>query len=632
MAQLVIIRDIPTCETNYSNHANQDNITGAHPGNAMYRQSEESRQGWMRNENKPSNIGSGVMLTNYLNEKLLTTNGHVNVDNYKMTSPPIFPPEERIDKSNERNQVILLLPYNPTPILADREGNVHCQVNWMERSSGSFSENGDNSSSSTINTRPLVGSVSHVHSDDAINNTNNNINNSNGANIDNQLLWMDGRNKNNYASVHPFDCPNIELISANGDLSYSIQPNTATTIENHPLNSVLVQLLSNASKPLSKLFPIKKKLSLKKKYIYKYMYIDTHNQSVSATSDEWIHYLNVLPPLPFLLPSPSQTTVVDQEQKKSGELKQEPTVVLDSNENSPLITLKQVSRKGRPSTAYVGPPSAVSTGHRVIKRRCDISEKKFVCKVCGKKYKYETNLITHSKVHTEQALECHYCHKKFGRKTNYVEHLRIHTNERPYKCRYCDKSFKQNHGKSDRDLNILSHFHKLFGVDEYNNIGGTRKNNNKQKNAPIPMKGHTYARIFTKLIHNSGLLFIRLLCYFFFLLSFLPEGCLTASKKKLVLLCIFLFYFIFVIFSNISFSLRFLFCFICLLILFAGILSIFVTFVEQLLYFVSCFHLNYLFDIDIKFCSCRTSTRNNALPQNELSLLFFTTSHTSINF
>jgi len=97
------------------------------------------------------------------------------------------------------------------------------------------------------------------------------------------------------------------------------------------------------------------------------------------------------------------------------------------------------------------PPITTSTGHQFIKRNCDISDKKYTCKMCGKKYKYESNLVTHATVHTERALKCEYCNKKFGRKTNYVEHLRIHTNERPYKCRYCGKSFKQNHGWRDHE-------------------------------------------------------------------------------------------------------------------------------------------------------------------------------------
>ncbi|ETO36253.1 hypothetical protein RFI_00807 [Reticulomyxa filosa] len=60
------------------------------------------------------------------------------------------------------------------------------------------------------------------------------------------------------------------------------------------------------------------------------------------------------------------------------------------------------------TTTLIHPPS---TRHRMVKRCCHISEKKFLCNVCGKRYKYETNLITHAKVHTEQALDCPYCHK-----------------------------------------------------------------------------------------------------------------------------------------------------------------------------------------------------------------------------
>jgi len=136
-----------------------------------------------------------------------------------------------------------------------------------------------------------------------------------------------------------------------------------------------------------------------------------------------------------------KSNVNNEKEKKeeSSRLQQEEKKICDTNDSTEI------------SVGYMEAPITISTSHQVIKRHCDVSDKKYACKICGKKYKYESNLVTHAAVHTERALECEYCHKKFGRKTNYVEHLRIHTNERPYKCRYCGKSFKQNHGWRDHE-------------------------------------------------------------------------------------------------------------------------------------------------------------------------------------
>ncbi|ETO36988.1 hypothetical protein RFI_00075 [Reticulomyxa filosa] len=62
-------------------------------------------------------------------------------------------------------------------------------------------------------------------------------------------------------------------------------------------------------------------------------------------------------------------------------------------------------------TSMMNNDSTILVNGQVLKRHCAIADKKFACKVCGKRYKYETNLISHATVHTAQALECEYCHK-----------------------------------------------------------------------------------------------------------------------------------------------------------------------------------------------------------------------------
>ena len=101
-----------------------------------------------------------------------------------------------------------------------------------------------------------------------------------------------------------------------------------------------------------------------------------------------------------------------------------------------------------------------------------ITEKKYVCKTCGAKFKYIHNLnehmrkhrddkpykckhceksflsrtawVEHERTHTgEQPHICEHCGLAFNRAQAYRQHLRIHTGEKPYKCRHCDKSFRK---------------------------------------------------------------------------------------------------------------------------------------------------------------------------------------------
>ena len=67
------------------------------------------------------------------------------------------------------------------------------------------------------------------------------------------------------------------------------------------------------------------------------------------------------------------------------------------------------------------------------------------CSFCGKTFQHESNLLIHLKIHSPDALQCSFCGKKFARHSNLRQHLRVHTNERPFHCKYCPKSFKQQH-------------------------------------------------------------------------------------------------------------------------------------------------------------------------------------------
>lgn len=106
------------------------------------------------------------------------------------------------------------------------------------------------------------------------------------------------------------------------------------------------------------------------------------------------------------------------------------TSTIDNNRKSPSITSSS-NTQCTSSTTSTSSETAIPSI--------------FKCKFCSKKFKREENLKCHLKIHSQTAPKCPYCGRQFARKGNLRQHILIHTNERPFKCTYCDMSFRQQH-------------------------------------------------------------------------------------------------------------------------------------------------------------------------------------------
>ena len=90
--------------------------------------------------------------------------------------------------------------------------------------------------------------------------------------------------------------------------------------------------------------------------------------------------------------------------------------------------------------------------------RCEDTQGKFACEICGSAFPLQRLLSRHLKSHSfYKRYQCPYCGKGFNDTFDLKRHIRTHTGIKPFKCNHCEKSFTQR-------CSLEAHLTRVHGV------------------------------------------------------------------------------------------------------------------------------------------------------------------------
>ncbi|XP_045078790.1 zinc finger protein 665-like [Coregonus clupeaformis] len=157
----------------------------------------------------------------------------------------------------------------------------------------------------------------------------------------------------------------------------------------------------------------------------------------------------------------ARTSQGEEQFQESGTTESTPTPTTHcwrkDNDLGPSKTLPQIHPKPLPSLPIphlLAQPSqpfqiaqnqAIVLSHQISPLVIQVVKKLFICKECGKTFRYMSRLKQHTRMaHTQEKPHCcTLCGKCFLTASKLKTHQLIHTGERPYLCNVCGHCFNQ---------------------------------------------------------------------------------------------------------------------------------------------------------------------------------------------